>query len=272
MIDSMSNQSNNSIIEKYCYRNDPANCTIYGGFYQWAEAVQYKNGATNTTSPNPAFTGNVQGICPSGWHIPTYAEFTTLSNAVGGDANKLKREDQGAGLGIGTNTSGFSALLSGYRKYDSTFHDLGNNPGFWSTSEFSATTADDMGLYFSDSYIRDYKDIKADGFGVRCIKNEPTVINDHSNNTIPKSIDLLQNFPNPFNPNTTISFTLPERTRVVLNVYNELGEKVVVLFDGEKAAGFHSVEWNASKFVSGVYYYELKTEKFTSVKKLVLMK
>src|ERR1017187_5362842 len=136
------NQTNNGIIEKYCYNDDTANCKTYGGLYKWAEAVQYKNGATNTTSPNPAFTGNVQGICPSGWHIPTYAEFTTLSNAVGGDANKLKREDQGAGLGIGTNTSGFSEILSGYRKYDSTFHDLGNNPGFWSTSEFSATTAD----------------------------------------------------------------------------------------------------------------------------------
>jgi uncharacterized protein (TIGR02145 family) len=272
MIDSMSNQSNNSIIEKYCYRNDPANCTIYGGLYQWAETVQYQNGATNTTLTNPSLTGNVQGICPTGWHIPKYEEFTTLSNTVGGDANKLKRVDQGSGFGIGTNTSGFSALLSGIRNYDSTFHYLGNSPGFWSTSEFSATSADDMGLYYSDSYIRDYKDVKADGFSVRCVKDGATGVNDHSNNTLPKLIDLLQNFPNPFNPNTIISFTLPERTRVVLSVYNELGEKVAVLFDGEKTAGSHSVEWNASKFVSGVYFYELKTEKYQAVKKLILMK
>jgi uncharacterized protein (TIGR02145 family) len=265
-------QTNNSIIEKYCYNDSIANCTTYGGFYQWAEAVQYQNGATNTTSPNPAFSGNIQGICPIGWHIPKYEEFITLTNSVGGDANKLKREDQGAGLGIGTNTSGFSVLLSGYRKYDSLFHDLGNNPGFWSTSEYSVTTADDMGLYISDSYIRDYKDIKADGFNVRCIKDEPTGINDHSNITIPKSIDLLQNFPNPFNPSTTISFTLPERARVVLSIFNEIGEKVEVLFNGDEEAGVHHIEWNASKFVSGVYFYELKTEKFTSVKKLILMK
>src|ERR1035437_6956317 len=133
MINGSLEQTNNGTIEKYCYLDQDTSCGKYGGLYQWAEAVQYKNGATDTTSPNPAFSGNIQGICPTGWHIPKYEEFITLSNAIGGDANKLKREDQGTGLGIGTNTSGFSALLSGYRDYDSTFHDLGNNPGFWST-------------------------------------------------------------------------------------------------------------------------------------------
>ena len=114
--------------------------------------------------------------------------------------------------------------------------------------------------------------LKGTGYSVRCLNDAATDINDHSNNTLPKSIDLLQNFPNPFNPSTTISFTLPERTRVVLSIYNEIGEKVAELFDGEKAAGYHSIEWNASKFVSGIYFYELKTEKITSVKKLILMK
>jgi hypothetical protein len=107
---------------------------------------------------------------------------------------------------------------------------------------------------------------------VRCIKDASTGINDHSNNTLPKSIDLLKNFPNPFNPNTTISFTLPERANIILSIYNELGEKVAVLFNGEEVAGMHNIVWNASKFVSGVYFYKLKTEKFTSVKKLILMK
>ena len=90
--------------------------------------------------------------------------------------------------------------------------------------------------------------------------------------TVPEKYSLSQNYPNPFNPSTTISFSLPERTNVVLSVYNELGEKVAVLFNGNKEAGMHNVEWNASKFGSGVYFYELKTEKFSSVKKLILMK
>ncbi|MFH0733617.1 MAG: FISUMP domain-containing protein [bacterium] len=70
-----SEQENNGIIEKYCYDNDEANCDKYGGLYEWAEAVQYQNGATNSVSPNPMFTGNVQGICPAGWHIPSKDEF-----------------------------------------------------------------------------------------------------------------------------------------------------------------------------------------------------
>ena len=90
--------------------------------------------------------------------------------------------------------------------------------------------------------------------------------------SIPFDYTLLQNYPNPFNPSTTISFTLPKRTNVVLSVYNELGENVAILFNGEKGAGKHNIDWNAGKFVSGVYFYELKTKEFTSVKKLILMK
>ncbi len=88
----------------------------------------------------------------------------------------------------------------------------------------------------------------------------------------PYKFALEQNFPNPFNPSTTISFTLPLISRVVLSIYNELGQKVAELFNGEKAAGSHSIEWNAGDFNSGIYFYELKTEKYSLTKKLILMK
>ena len=116
-IDGSSNQTDNNTIEKYCYSDLDANCTTYGGLYQWAEAVQYKNGATNTTSLSSAFSGNVQGICPNGWHIPTKAEFQILATTVSNDGNALKAIGQGTGSGAGTNTSGFSALLAGCRYY-----------------------------------------------------------------------------------------------------------------------------------------------------------
>ncbi|NCS90602.1 MAG: hypothetical protein GW789_17950, partial [Ignavibacteria bacterium] len=64
--------------------------------------------------------------------IPTKAEFETLKVSVGNDGNKLKGEDQGTGSGVGTNTSGFSALLAGNRYYSGFFYDLGNNTYFWS--------------------------------------------------------------------------------------------------------------------------------------------
>lgn len=85
-IDGYQDQTDNSAIEKYCYNDYEPNCDVYGGMYQWAEAVQYRNGATNTTSWSPVPTGNVQGICPAGWHLPADAEWTTLSNSIGGQA------------------------------------------------------------------------------------------------------------------------------------------------------------------------------------------
>jgi uncharacterized protein (TIGR02145 family) len=260
MIQGIDTAKNNSTIEKYCYNNDPANCTTYGGFYTWNEAMQYVS------------TQKAKGICPAGWHIPAYTEFTTLLTTVGGDANKLKAIGQGTGGGAGTNTSGFSALMAGYRIKTGSFDNLGYFTSYWSSTDVPVLNAIYMRVIGNISSIDFPYFDKGTGYNVRCLYDTPVGINDHSNNTLPKSIDLLQNFPNPFNPSTTISFTLSERTRVVLSIYSEMGEKVAELFNGEKAAGYHSIEWNAGKFVSGIYFYELRTEKFTSVKKLILMK
>ncbi|MCE1190433.1 MAG: YCF48-related protein [Ignavibacteria bacterium] len=88
----------------------------------------------------------------------------------------------------------------------------------------------------------------------------------------PKSFELNQNYPNPFNPTTTINFAVPVKSQVTLSIYNQLGQKVATLVNGEMEAGFRSVTWNASNMASGVYFYELRAGNFTSVKKLVLMK
>ncbi|MFT4535026.1 MAG: hypothetical protein ACJA1A_001388 [Saprospiraceae bacterium] len=70
-IDGISDQTDNSIKEKYCYADIPANCTTYGGLYQWDEIMQYET------------TGVIQGLCPIGWHIPTDDEWKTLEMALG---------------------------------------------------------------------------------------------------------------------------------------------------------------------------------------------
>jgi uncharacterized protein (TIGR02145 family) len=220
MINGIDTAKNNSIIEKYCYNNDPANCTAYGGFYQWNEAMQYVS------------TQKAQGICPTGWHIPTYTEFSTLGTTVSNDGNALKAIGQGTGTGAGTNTSGFSVLLAGYRSAAGSFGNIGNFTSFWSSTEIPALNASYMRLLASGSGIDFPYFDKGTGYSVRCVNDISTGINDHSNNNLPKSIDLLQNFPNPFNPSTTISFTLPERTNVVFSIYNEIGENVAELFTG----------------------------------------
>lgn len=159
MVPGSQNQTNNSIIEKYCYGDDPSNCATYGGLYQWDEAMQY---ATNE---------GAQGICPPGWHIPTLAEFQTLSSAVSGDGNALKRQDQGSGAGQGTNASGFSALLAGYRGLYGIFATLGDVGYFWSSTQFDAGFAHNLGLYNVDASISLYYDSKILGLSVRCLED-----------------------------------------------------------------------------------------------------
>jgi len=94
---------------------------------------------------------------------------------------------------------------------------------------------------------------------------------------IANGFSLGSNYPNPFNPETDISFSLPERTRVSLFIYNILGEKVKTLVSGDMAAGTHTIHWNGrdeagNSVASGIYFYRLKTESFDQTKKMVLMK
>ncbi len=94
---------------------------------------------------------------------------------------------------------------------------------------------------------------------------------------LPASYDMAQNFPNPFNPATTINFSLPVEAQVEIIVFNTLGEKVSDIAEVSYASGNHAVNFNASTFSSGVYYYQLKAKgvdgsSFTSIKKMVVLK
>jgi len=89
---------------------------------------------------------------------------------------------------------------------------------------------------------------------------------------IPTEWSLNQNYPNPFNPVTQLSFALPKDSRVRLDVYNILGQKVITLVDDVMPAGYHSVLWNADREASGVYFYRLKTDEFTQTRKMTLLK
>lgn len=88
----------------------------------------------------------------------------------------------------------------------------------------------------------------------------------------PLTFVLEQNYPNPFNPATTISFGLPYAADVSIAVYNQLGEKVADLYNGNATAGYHTVDWNASRVSSGIYFYQLRTGSANITRKLILMK
>jgi hypothetical protein len=89
---------------------------------------------------------------------------------------------------------------------------------------------------------------------------------------IPFVYALRQNFPNPFNPGTTIEFDVPKSSFVSLKVYNLLGQEISTLLSREIAPGSYSVEFNGEGFPSGVYFYRIAAGDFVAARKFVLMK
>jgi hypothetical protein len=92
------------------------------------------------------------------------------------------------------------------------------------------------------------------------------------NGRFPEYYKLLQNFPNPFNPSTTISYSLPRNTHVELSIYNTLGEKVQLIVDEKKTAGEHTVRFEAKELSGGIYFYKIKAGEFDQTRKMLLVK
>jgi len=155
-------QTNNSILEKYCYADTESNCTTYGGLYQWDEAMQYVT------------TQGAQGICPTGSHIPTDNDWKILEMQLGmsqaqADTTVWRGTDQGTQLKPG-GSSGLNMPLAGYRGTDGSFRSLSSNPYLWSSSE-SSTSAWARYLYSGYATVLRDSDVKGGGFSVRCLGN-----------------------------------------------------------------------------------------------------
>jgi len=99
-----------------------------------------------------------------------------------------------------------------------------------------------------------------------------TDIDDEIKMGMPSKFRLSQNYPNPFNPVTIINYELPITNDVELSIYNLLGQKVAMLVDEQQRAGSHQVEWEASGFASGVYYYRIESGEFQDVRKMILLR
>jgi hypothetical protein len=99
----------------------------------------------------------------------------------------------------------------------------------------------------------------------------PTSIKDNVP-LIPLTSILYPNYPNPFNPSTTISFSLDKYSRVTLDIFNPLGERVVRLINESLSPGYHKTIWNASGFPSGIYICSLTTGDKVFYRKLILLK
>ncbi len=90
--------------------------------------------------------------------------------------------------------------------------------------------------------------------------------------SVPDKYYLGQNYPNPFNPSTVINYEIPVSDLVTLRIYDITGREVASLVNGNQESGKYSIEWNASQFASGTYFYTIKAGGFTQTKKMILLK
>ena len=89
---------------------------------------------------------------------------------------------------------------------------------------------------------------------------------------VPEEYALYQNYPNPFNPSTIIKFSISEQSFVTINIYNSLGQMIKTIINKQMEAGYYETQFDASRYASGIYYYRLETENYTSIKKMLLIK
>ncbi len=159
-------QTDNGIIEKTCYDNDPVHCETYGGLYTWEEAMDYE------------VIGESRGICPAGWHIPSLEEWKKLDEFLGVDhsGTHMKVPPSHVPAWDGDNSSGFTALPSG-EGYDRYFGRVGMWALYWSSTARGKDYAwfAQLDNYwaldkYTILYLGNYY-LKSNGFSVRCIKD-----------------------------------------------------------------------------------------------------
>lgn len=139
-----------------------------------------------------------------------------------------------------------------------TFYNRFYDAGFWITEEIQAS--DGLG-----------RTIRPD-FQSGSIWTDQTTDVDSEAELIPREFALEQNFPNPFNPSTTISFAVPRAGRVTLEIYDILGRKVATLLDENVESGQHSVVWSAESAPSGMYFYKLNHAGGSILRKMAIIK
>lgn len=246
-------------------------------------------GTNNTRvyySSNYGTTWNVQ---TTGSEINTYAisyMFVTGGDALAGGTNMIRTTNYGtlwspvtsAGTGNFGGFTGASAIAdnpyiaySWYVRNTTSIYNSMNNGTNWNIAytapaglfrHISPTNSfNQIGVFWA---VRSNGGITRGTYSIGGI--EPV------SNEIAEKYSLSQNYPNPFNPGTTFRFSIPERSHVKLKVFNSAGMEIESLLEKELSPAVYEVNWNASKYSSGVYFYRIETESFIETKKMMLIK
>ena len=164
------------------------------------------------------------------------------------------------------NTGVIPALYGIYQNFGPGFNEFGHGQGIGTVlTEMEAADYTLENIFSKDSDPE---------FAYDWIPSSPvtSVDDDKSLNQRPDSYELYQNYPNPFNPSTTIRFSIPKENIVTLKVYDVIGREVKTLVNERKSVGQYEVDFNASQFASGIYFYQLKSGDYIQTKKMTLLK
>ncbi len=150
-------------------------------------------------------------------------------------------------------------------KFSINFGDSVNNGG-GNDNENAIGTNHVINLFSSAAYC-----VTLDTFGVMGAKEFVTGV-ENNNNVLPTTYTLGQNYPNPFNPSTKINFSVPKEGLVSIKVYNSIGQEIATLVNENKSAGNYTVNFDAARVSSGIYFYKIVAGNFTATKKMILLK
>jgi beta-glucosidase len=217
----------------------------------------------------------------------TYGGSNAVDGSYGTRWSSAFSDPQWIQVDLGAKTYLTDVLLTWEAAYATAYQlQISDDASTWSTVK---SITNGMGGAVSISvaanarYIRVYGTKRATAYGYSLYEIEvhgdaPTLVRDGATGTLPDRFILEQNMPNPFNPSTIIRYSVPAASHVRLEVVNVLGQKVAELVDADVAAGVYQAVWHADA-ASGVYFYrfeaiaaERPTEKFTSIKKMLLMR
>lgn len=261
------------------YSNDSGNTATYGRIYNWYAAADPRN------------------LAPAGWHVPTDDEWKQLEVHLGMPVDLVDGTGNRGGSPVGaklkesgtahwtcpntlsTNETGFTALPHGYLDNRPVFGGLGTDLLFWTASEFSSGSSAAWGRDMTcnlasigrNGFAKDY------GGAIRCVQDAPAGVEGNDGTGLPERFRVVQNYPNPFNPSTTIEYTIPSRSRVLIEIFNVLGQKVRTLVNENKSAGSYRVEWGGADdagntVASGIYLYRFRAGDNVQVRKMLLVK
>jgi len=240
--------SDNSIVEKYCWNNDQDYCdgsngkTKKGAFYEYQEAVQYYGG--QPVEP-------VQGVCPAGWHIPTYVDINNLMVTLGSNMATAYTKLLSGG------ESGFDAQLIGYRcTAMGNFRNgaLGTNAVYYWSSEQSTSNTQYAKFLVLDSgnpQVQMWEYLKSLGISVRCIKNTSSYINEV------KPVDLeIEKIIKTDNTHISLNVMSDDKQNVAVKVFDMQGKELIT-GNYNIETGINVIDITLNENMKGLYILQM---------------